>query len=50
MRKKLFWIEKEADGFNTIHFKDGTSISVETDQLAVKIAFEVLKNKGTVGY
>ena len=51
MKNELFWVEKESDGFTTIHFKsDGTSVSFETERLAIKFAFEVLKHKGTVGY
>ena len=50
MKKELFWMEKDDDGFTIIHFKDGTAVSCETDTLAVKLAFEVLKHKGTVGY
>lgn len=45
----LFWIDKGKDGFCQLHFKDGTTISVETEQLATKIAMEVLYNNGTVG-
>lgn len=50
MKKELFWVEKDADGFTIIHFKDGTAVSFETEQLAIKMGFEVLKHKGTVGY
>jgi hypothetical protein len=50
MKKELFWMEKEADRFTTIHFSDGTSISFETESLAIKMAFEILKTRGTVGY
>ena len=50
MKKNYFWIEKDSQGFNIIHFFDGTQLSVETEELAVKIAVELLKTKGTAGY
>ena len=45
----LFWIDRGSDGFYQLHFKDGTTISVESEMTAVKIAIEVLYNNGTIG-
>lgn len=50
MKKNYFWVEKGQHDFNIIHFKDGTQISVETEQMATKIIVELLKLKGTAGY
>lgn len=47
--KDLFWIDKGRDGFYQLHFKDGTTISVENSQLATEIAIEVLFHNGTIG-